>query len=373
MFTKENLIQNNDHFNKFVKECLTEKIISIDTEFIRNDTFFSKLCLVQVGMSSGCYAIDPKKIDNFSLIKTILKKKSILKIFHSPRQDIEIFFNLFNSLPTNIFDTQLAYSFVDKEYQISYEKLVFKIFKHKLNKTFQYYKWDTRPLKTEHINYALNDVYYLRKLYFKLEKTLKKKNRYDWVLEESKIYLNKQLYTNDPKKYWKNIYPNKSKNINLKKLQLLCEWREKKCMNLNINRKLLFSDQNIIKVIKNHKSLKYFENNPNLSSFDLDFIKKILSKDNYYIPKKTTSNLDKNNDKLNALKIILKIISQEQNISQNLIATYSDLEKINFKTNKNSRLFKSWRNEIFGKILKKFFNNELKIISKNNKLYVEKN
>ena len=88
---------------------------------------------------------------------------------------------------------------------IDYNPFVKKILKIKLDKTFQYYDWTLRPINENQLNYALNDVYYLRKLYFKLEQKLKSKNRFDWALEESKIYLNKKLYLNSPENYWKNI------------------------------------------------------------------------------------------------------------------------------------------------------------------------
>ncbi|MDC3064015.1 ribonuclease D, partial [Alphaproteobacteria bacterium] len=213
MFSEKNLINDDNSFRKFINFCLDENIISIDTEFVRNKTFYPTLCLLQVGTSKGSYAIDPDKITNILLLKKILRNKNILKIFHSPRQDIEIFFNLFGSLPNNIFDTQIAYSFISNEYQISYEKLVLKILKIKLDKSFQYYDWSLRPISRNMLNYALNDVYYLRKIYFKIEKKLRIKNRFDWAMEESKNYLNKKLYVNFPEDYWKNIYPSKAKNL----------------------------------------------------------------------------------------------------------------------------------------------------------------
>ena len=127
MFCQQNLINNDDTLKKLINTCLDEKIISIDTEFVRNKTFYPKLCLIQLGTSNGSYAIDPNKIKNLSILTKILRNKNILKVFHSPRQDLEIFFNLFGFLPLNIFDTQIAFSFLCQEYQISYEKLVFKL------------------------------------------------------------------------------------------------------------------------------------------------------------------------------------------------------------------------------------------------------
>ena len=373
MFSEQNLINDDNTFKKFIYTCLDENIISIDTEFVRNKTFYPKLCLIQIGTSKGSYAIDPNKIENLSLLKKILRNNSILKVFHSPRQDIEVFFNLFGFLPNNIFDTQIAFSFMCQEYQISYDKLVFKLLKIKLDKTFQYYDWSLRPISQNQLTYALNDVYYLRKIYFKIEQKLKSINRLHWAIEESKIYLNKKLYFNDPENYWKNIYPSKAKDLNLFKLKKICEWREKKCTSLNICRRLVFSDKDLILLTKNPKLLTSLNLKYKLEKEDLTIIDKILSNSPKTLLNEKPKILKNDIELLNILKIILKLISNELDISHNLIATTSDLEKLSFKNNKKSRLFKTWRNEVFGIKIKQFLNNELKIITKKNNLFLEKN
>ncbi len=373
MFSEQNLISDNDTFKKFIYTCLDENIISMDTEFVRNKTFFSKLCLIQIGTSKGSYAIDTTKLTNLSILKKVLRNKNILKIFHSPKQDLEIFFNLFGLLPNNIFDTQIAYSFISQDYQISYEKLVLKLLKIKLDKTFQYYDWSLRPINLDQLKYALNDVYYLRKLYFKIKQKLKSKNRLHWAIEESKSHLNKKIYLNNPENYWKKIYPSKAKNLNLFNLKKICEWRERKCISLDISRKLVFSDKDLIILNKNPKQLNSLSVKYKLKKEDLIIIDKILSNNSKALLETKSKISKKNIELLSILKIILKLISNELNISQNLIARASDLEKLNFKNNKKSKLFKTWRNEVFGIKIKQFLNNELKIITKKNNFFLEKN
>ena len=373
MFSEKNLISNDNIFKKFIFTCLDENIISIDTEFVRNKTFYPELCLIQIGTSKGSYAIDPNKITNLSLLKKILRNKDILKVFHSPRQDLEIFFNLFGFLPNNIFDTQIAFSFIGQEYQISYEKLVLKLLKIKLDKTFQHYDWSLRPMCQNQLTYALNDVYYLRKIYFKIKQKLNSKNRLHWAMEESKTYLNKKLYLSNPENYWKNIYPSKAKDLNLFNLKKICEWREKKCTSLNISRKLVFSDKDLVILTKKPKYLNSLSIKYELEKKDILIIDKILSNKFETLLEEKAKTYNSNIELLHILKIILKLISNESNISQNLIATTSDLEKLNFKNNKKSRLFKTWRNEVFGKKIKQFLNNELKIITRENNFFLEKN
>ena len=373
MYLKENYITNYEHLKHIIEKCEKEEIISIDTEFIREKTFFPKLCLIQLATSKDCYIIDVLNLKNLSPINKLLNNKKIKKIFHSPRQDIEIFYNLFNRLPKNIFDTQIAYSFLHNEYQISYEKIIFKLLNKKIDKKFQYYEWDLRPLSDEQLEYAVNDVYYLRKLFIRLQKLLLKKNRYYWAEVESDTYLNKQLYINKPEDYWKNIYPSKIKNINILKLKLITSWREKKCIEKNLSRKLIISDQNIIKLIRHCKKI-----NPKLFSCQLSaeekiFIQNILVDNKNML--KVDCDLDKNDDLFffNIYKIILNIVSDEYKISSNLIATSSELKKINLKKNNNSIIFKGWRNEIFGEKIRDFLKGKLKIIKNKKKLVLDKN
>ena len=370
---KVNIIRDNSTLKKFCNKCIKEKVLAIDTEFIRENTYFPVLCLVQIASESFSAVIDPLSEIDMKPVWDILSNEKILKVFHAGRQDLEIFFNLFGFLPHNIFDTQIAFSFLCQEYQISYEKLVFKLLKIKLDKTFQYYDWSLRPISKDQLIYALNDVYYLRKIYFKIEKKLRSKNRLHWAIEESKTYLNKKLYINNPENYWKNIFTSKTKDLNLFNLKKICEWREKKCTSLNISRKLVFSDKDIIILIKKPNSLNSLSIKYKLDKKDLTIIDKILSNNSENLLKEKTKISKNNVELLNILKIILKLISNELNISQNLIATTSDLEKLNFKNNKKSKLFKNWRNEVFGIKIKQFLNNELKIITKKNNFFLEKN
>ena len=137
--------------------------------------------------------------------------------------------------------------------------------------------------------------------------------------------------------------------------------------------KLVFSDKDLVTLIKNPKNLTSLNLKYKLEKKDLIVIDKILSKNSDTLLEKKSKLIKSDFELLIILKIILKLISNELNISPNLIATTSDLEKLNFKNNKHSRLFKSWRNEVFGEKIKKFFNNELKIVSKENNFFLEKN
>ena len=169
---------------KFCDNCINDSFITIDTEFIRNKSFFPKLCLIQIANKEEAVVIDTLIAKNLKPIQKILSNPSIIKVLHSSRQDLEIFYNTFKKLPKNIFDTQIGYSFLGLDDQISYEKLVLKYCNKKIDKKYQYYDWSIRPLNSNQINYALYDVSYLKTVYTKMIQELKKKKDWNGLLKK---------------------------------------------------------------------------------------------------------------------------------------------------------------------------------------------
>ena len=186
MKLNKNPIHKYEDIKKFCDDSIREPYITIDTEFIRNKSFFPKLCLIQLATNNQAIIIDTLSSINLEPIKNILINPKILKVFHSSRQDLEIIFNTFKILPKNIFDTQIAFSFLSLDDQVSYEKLVLKYCKKSIDKKYQYYDWSLRPLNSNQIAYALSDVSYLTKIYQSIILELKKKKMLDWVFEETK-------------------------------------------------------------------------------------------------------------------------------------------------------------------------------------------
>ena len=170
--------------------------ITIDTEFLREKTYFPKLCLIQIsGPDKKAVAIDPlaEGID-LSSVYDVLFNKDILKVMHSGRQDVEIFYNLTKRVIEPIFDTQIAAMVCGYGDSIGYEKLVRNITGGSVDKSSQFTDWSRRPLSEKQLNYALGDVTHLCDVYLSLRKTLDKRGRTDWVMQEEKIL-------NDPATY----------------------------------------------------------------------------------------------------------------------------------------------------------------------------
>ena len=355
---------NIEKISQFCNQCMKEDYIAIDTEFIRTSTFFPKVCLIQIANSQSAAVIDVLAVKNLKPLLNLLLNKKITKVFHSPKQDLEIFYNLFKKLPNNIFDTQIAASFLGLDEQISYEKLVQKFENHKLDKKYQFSNWSKRPLKIEQLKYALSDVTFLRKIYSKLIYQLKKRKRLDWTFIESSKFLNINLYRQDPKSYWQKIRIDMSQGIFLEKLKLLTEWREKKCIKNDITRNLLLSDKKIIKLvcIKSFKENDLYKIGINkLTLKDKNKILEILNIEDSFLNYNTfiKNKIDKN--KLKLMKTLLKNVSMKEQISASLIATISDLKKYLINEEGYYPFLNGWRYEIFGNLIKDNLNDNLNL------------
>ena len=253
---------SSDKLNKFCGEIIqNSNYVAIDTEFIRINTYYPELCLLQLAYkknkNKNIIVLDVfKKEINYKPFINILKNKKITKVFHAGRQDCEIFLNLFSFLPQNIFDTQVAAMVCGIGDQESYENLAMNFLNVKIDKTYQFMDWSKRPLSKSQINYAANDVFYLCDIYEKQMELLKKLNRNDWIIEENQKLTKKITYDHNLASIYKKIRFNKtSKNKNL--IFELLDIREKIAKKFNLPRNQVIKDVNLINLVKNYqKNLK---------------------------------------------------------------------------------------------------------------------
>ena len=273
------LVQDNKSLLRITKLLKKNEVLFVDTEFLRNNTYWPKLCLIQIKAKKKIYLIDPlaKDID-LEIIKEIFLDPSILKVFHSARQDIEVLMNVFNVIPWPIYDTQLAANFIFAETDIGYSNLVEKFFEIKLSKKFQVSDWSKRPLKDKQIEYAGLDVEYLPLLYKKLDTKIRIKRKvrtYKAEIEKLKDIV--EIY--NPKNSYKKINIRK-KNIIKSRIKILSEWRELSAQKLNIPRNWIISDKTIILASKKDFKIEKLLKNKKNKNFDqkIDSFKKFLLK-----------------------------------------------------------------------------------------------
>tara|TARA_Y100000590_G_scaffold264185_1_gene296808 strand:+ start:16597 stop:17697 length:1101 start_codon:yes stop_codon:yes gene_type:complete len=352
------IIDSQNKLDDFMLNIRSQSILGIDTEFVRERTYWPDLCLVQIATKNEEFIIDIKSDIDLSKFWRVLQDKSILKIIHSCKQDIEAIYFKSGIIPSPIFDTQIAAMFCDFTDSISYAQLVEKILHIKLDKDLQYSDWSKRPLDIKKYHYAINDVKYLIDIYNHIEKKLHSCEKASWLDEE-------MLILSTPLSVMNKNYP-KSKKQLLKKefhnediLDNLKEFRENIAILNNLPRKRLLTDSNIAKIVEQRpKDIKTLNNilnerenilEPDYTSKILKIISKNTLQDNKLKKRFNTKLSKKQKKKLNELNKLLKTISQEHQICSRLIANQSGLKRLVCDDYENSKFLKGWRYDIFGR------------------------
>ena len=248
------LIHTNDQLKNFYLKCQKHKVVAVDTEFYRVNTYYPKFCLLQMANYEETILIDPidKELD-LTLVKKILYSSKILKIFHAAQQDLEIFFNLYGKLPKNIIDTQICISLLGISNSLGYADSIDYFLNKKIDKTHQFVDWRKRPLSIKKINYASNDVKYLIQLYLVILEKLKKKKVYGDISKYHKKLLDRKTYLKEPSLAWQKIKINNKQKHKLNLLKEICRKRESTAKTNNIPVRRLIKDQDI-KYISNKKT-----------------------------------------------------------------------------------------------------------------------
>ena len=378
-------IKETNHLNELCSKLNKSEFLSIDTEFIREKTYWPKLCLIQVFNGKEQIIIDPlaKDIDLKSFFE-ILNNKEIVKIFHSGRQDIEIFYNLTKKIPQNIYDTQIAAMVCGFGDSIGYENLVSQLLGKKIDKTSRLTNWSNRPLSKKQINYAISDVTHLFEIYPIIRDKIISNKRENWLKEEIKILISKKTYELNPNDSWKRLkYRNLSKN-SIGVLIELSKWREIKAQKKDVPRGNVIRDDAIYELCSAQP--KNIEDLNNLRSFNRkgglrkEFAEEILlaiekgkSIKKEKLPKiKPPKRLPMGiSSKVSILKILLDNISEEYGVAQKLIANKNDLQELVLNDKADIKTLKGWRYKVFGKKAIDFKNGKISIKMKNDKVILK--
>ena len=379
------LIKTNKELKEACKKLNKAKFITIDTEFIREKTYWSQLCLIQVCSGESEFIIDPleEDIDLKPFIK-LLNKKSILKVFHSGRQDIEIFFKISGKIPSPIFDTQIAAMVCGFGDSVGYEKLVDKLLRKKIDKSSRFSNWAKRPLTNKQLNYAIGDVTHLFEIYPILNDALNEKKRTRWLDEELKILTSENTYNTDPELAYKRLkirgYDLKTRGVTFQ----LAKWREERAQNNNIPRGRVIRDDIIYelssmkpKSINEIMGLRSFSNGLRLKENVINEIQEQiligLSLKEENLPKLPEKRKlpHGTNSRVSLLKILLNSISEENEVAQKLIASTQDLEDLIADDSADIKTLKGWRYDLFGKKALDFKNGKVAITMEENNVILK--
>jgi ribonuclease D len=226
-----------------------ETFITIDTEFLRERTYYPELCLVQIAGESELAVIDALAPGlDLAPLGELMALPNLRKVFHAARQDVEIFLNIFGAVPLDIFDTQIAAMVAGYGDQVGYDSLVQSVTGGQIDKAHRFSDWSARPLSPAQLNYAAADVTYLRQVYERLCERLDREGRLEWVAEEMGELADPNTYRADPETIWERLRPRTNNRRMLGLLQAICAWREREAQRVNIPRQRLLKDESLLEI-----------------------------------------------------------------------------------------------------------------------------
>ena len=252
------VIETKDDLIQFIEKISDSDWLALDTEFLREKTYYAKLCLIQIESNNGLRAcIDPLSIDDISPLTDLLKDTNITKVFHAAHQDLEILLQMTGSVPAPIFDTQTAASVLGIGDQMAYARLVEALTGKVLSKAQSRTNWAQRPLKPAQLDYAIDDVRYLAQIYPKMLKQLQSKDRLQWLDKDFDQAADPQTYAINAQQRWKKVRGLQVlKRPQLAMLKHLAAWREEKAEQSNLPRKWIIGDEILIELAKQQPSNK---------------------------------------------------------------------------------------------------------------------
>ena len=356
------LITDNRTLADFCARLSDAPYVTVDTEFLRDTTYWPRLCLVQVGGPEEVAAIDALA-DGLDLqpLFALLRNPEVLKVFHSGRQDMEIFHNLMDGdLPHPIFDTQVAAMVCGFGEQVGYDTLARKITGAQIDKASRFADWSKRPLTDKQLDYALSDVTHLRQIYDHLRGELQRSGRARWLDEEMAILTDPATYRQQPEDAWQRLKTRSSDRKYLAVLREVAAWREREAQCRDVPRNRVLRDEQIQDIAAH--APRDQQTLARTRGLGADFARGRLG-EGVLTAVETALALPKNErpqppDKpdlpsgmgplIELLKVLLKTKCEEHGVAQKLVATTAELERIAADDRAAVAALGGWRKEVFG-------------------------
>jgi len=358
------LITKSDDLKALVDRLSKAPFIAVDTEFMRENTYWPDLCLIQVASSEEAAAIDPKAegIDLKPLLNLFVNTENILKVFHAGGQDLEIIHNLTGKVPHPLFDTQIAAMALGHGEQIGYSNLIESLLGHSLDKGARFTDWSRRPLDKRQIDYAIADVTHLATVFPRMVERLKKTGRGAWLDEEMERLADASTFAFAPEDAWKRLkLPSRNPAV-LGRLKALAAWRETEARTKNLPRGRIVKDDTLNEIVlhppKHQDDLGRVRGlSAGWKSNDIGgrlmaaiAAAKALEPDE--LPDREPRRPGLTKDAVlvsDLLKLLLKIRAKETGVAARLIARSDDLEALAAGVRKGLNILQGWRYEEFGK------------------------
>ncbi len=367
-------ITTTEALRDFCAKLANQPFITVDTEFMRETTYWPKLCLIQAASPTDAANIDPlaEGLDLEPFL-ALLRDESILKVFHAARQDVEIFAKL-GAMPKPMFDTQVAAMAAGFGDQVSYESLVRQMLRQEVDKGSRFTDWARRPLSDAQLTYAMGDVTHLAALYPKLRDRLQKDGRLDWVMAEMGDLTDPALYDTDPEKAWKRLKPKKYSAKYLAAFKAVAVWRERAAQERDQPRGRILKDDAIDEIAAQAPTdpdafnrLRSVPKGFGASRLGLELteeLKRVLADPEAHAPKieRPSHNQPAPPSVVELLKVLLKAKSDNAGVAAKLLANVADLEKIALSDTADVNALKGWRRQLFGEDALKLKRGEIALV-----------
>jgi ribonuclease D len=334
--------------------------VTIDTEFLRETTYYPLLCVAQMASSDEAFVIDALApgID-LAPFYSLMADEKVMKVFHAARQDIEIVWHAAKLVPHPIFDTQVAAMVLGYGDSISYEQLVQRITGDSLDKSHRFTDWTHRPLSDAQVSYAISDVTHLRDVYLALLADLERRGRTDWVQEEMHVLTSPDTYRMDPDKAWQRLKTRVRKPKELAVLIEVAAWREREAQSRDVPRSRVLKDEVIADIavqapttadkLGSLRSLPRGFERSRWGEAIVAAVARGLARDMKTLPRPTRMQPSGNGTAVvELLKVLLRMISEHHHVAAKVIATVDDLERIAIDDAAKVPALSGWRRELFG-------------------------
>jgi ribonuclease D len=336
------------------------RYVTVDTEFLRETTYYPLLCVAQMATEDDAVVIDAlaQGLD-LAPFFDLMNNEKVVKVFHAARQDIEIVWNMAKKIPHPIFDTQVAAMVLGYGDSISYDQLVQRITGDILDKSNRFTDWTRRPLSEAQLKYAVSDVTHLRDVFLKLDEDLHKRGRSNWVEAEMAVLTSPETYRADPERAWERLKTRVRKPKDLAVLMEVAAWREREAQTRDVPRSRVLKDDLVgdiaiqaptsVEQLANLRSLpKGFERS-RWGDAIVDAVKRGLARDPKTLPRLDRFRPAQNGAAIvELLKVLLRMTSESHGVAAKVIATVDDLDRIAADDEADVPALKGWRRELFG-------------------------
>lgn len=355
------LITSSAELAALCERLRQEPFVTVDTEFMRERTYYPELCVVQLAGQADVAVVDAQAEGmDLAPLGDLLADPAVVKVFHAARQDVEIFLLRFGAVPAPMFDTQVAAMVAGFGDQASYDSLVRALAGAAIDKAHRFSDWSARPLSPAQINYAAADVTHLRTVYLRLREKLLEEGRLDWVAQEMDALLEPTTYVTEPENAWERLRPKSSNRRFLGVLRAAAAWREAEAQRIDIPRGRLVKDETLLEVAATAPSTAdelarargisegFARGKSGAALLAAIAASKALPEDALPQPLEARRGAGASPALVALLKVLLAASAEAHHVAPKLLADTEDLERLASESEPDVRALHGWRREVFG-------------------------